>query len=53
MEVTFNIKDFRALLTVCESLKCDVKLFFHSPGRPLVAEAYFENETFHVSARFT
>lgn len=40
-EVTFNIKDFRAMLSLCEALSCDIRIFFLNPGHPLVVEAYF------------
>lgn len=40
-DVTFNLKDFKAMLSLCESLGTHIRLWFDSPGNPLVAEPCF------------
>ncbi|KAL4452547.1 hypothetical protein ABPG75_008209 [Micractinium tetrahymenae] len=40
-DVTFNLKDFKAMLSLCENLGTHVRLWFDSPGNPLVAEPSF------------
>ncbi|EFN51476.1 hypothetical protein CHLNCDRAFT_140230 [Chlorella variabilis] len=42
-DVTFNMKDFKAILSLCENLGTHIKLCFDSPGNPLVAEPHFPN----------
>ena len=37
-DVTFNLKDFKHMLALAESLQCDVALHFECPGSPLVVE---------------
>ena len=39
--MTVNLKDFKAMLGLCESLGTHIKLSFDSPGNPLVAEPHF------------
>lgn len=41
--MTFNMKDFKAILSLCENLGTHIKLCFDSPGNPLVAEPHFPN----------
>lgn len=40
-DVTFNLKDFKAMLSLCENLGTHIRLWFDSPGNPLVAEPCF------------
>ncbi|KAI3432588.1 hypothetical protein D9Q98_004136 [Chlorella vulgaris] len=40
-DVTVNLKDFKAMLSLCENLGTHIKLCFDSPGNPLVAEPHF------------
>ncbi len=42
-DVTFNLRDFKAALALCEALHADVAIRFGQPGSPLVVEP-------HVSA---
>lgn len=35
-DVTFNLKDFRAMLQLCDGLRADICLRFDSAGDPLV-----------------
>ena len=44
VEVIFNVKDLRAMLSLCDAMGADVQLFFCSPGHPLVAEACFRGQ---------
>ena len=41
VQIIFNLKDFRAMLTLCEALDCDVRLLFQGAGHPLLVEAHF------------
>jgi hypothetical protein len=49
--VTINLKDFKAVLGLCEALGAHLKLCFDSPGSPLVAEPLFPHA--HGQARRT
>ncbi len=40
-DVTFNLKAFKAMLSLCENLGTHIRLWFDSPGNPLVAEPCF------------
>ncbi|GAB4818714.1 hypothetical protein N2152v2_005760 [Parachlorella kessleri] len=40
-DVTFNLKDFKAMLSLCENLNSNVMLRFEGPGQPLVVEPHF------------
>ncbi|GIL92701.1 hypothetical protein Vretifemale_20210 [Volvox reticuliferus] len=40
-DVTFNVKDFRAMTTLCTALGADVALRFEAAGAPLVVEPHF------------
>lgn len=40
-DVTFNVKDFRHMLSMCESLGASVAIRFDQPGAPLVVEPHF------------
>ncbi|PRW61626.1 Cell cycle checkpoint control RAD9A [Chlorella sorokiniana] len=40
-DVTINLKDFKAMLGLCENLGVQIRLWFDSPGNPLVAEPHF------------
>lgn len=46
-DVTFNVKDFRHMLSMCESLGAGVAIRFDQPGAPLVVEPQFRGT--HVS----
>ncbi|KAK9836039.1 hypothetical protein WJX81_008024 [Elliptochloris bilobata] len=39
-DVTFNLRDFKAMLTLCEALNADVAIRFGQPGSPLVVEPH-------------
>ena len=39
--MTINLKDFKAMLSLCEALGTGVRLWFDGPGNPLVAEPCF------------
>ena len=40
-DVTFNVKDFRHMLSMCESLGASVAIRFDQPGAPLLVEPQF------------
>ena len=37
------------MLSLCESLDCDLKMLFRGPGSPVLAEAYLGPLSNHVS----
>ncbi|KAK9805902.1 hypothetical protein WJX73_003364 [Symbiochloris irregularis] len=39
-DVTFNLKDFKAMLSLCEALGSNVELRFEAPGNPLVVRPH-------------
>ena len=39
--MTFNLKDFKAMLGLCDHLGSNVMLRFEGPGLPLVVEPHF------------
>ncbi|KAK9828366.1 hypothetical protein WJX74_011041 [Apatococcus lobatus] len=39
-DVTFNLKDFKTMLSFCEMLQCNVALHFDAAGAPLVVEPH-------------
>ena len=41
-DVTFNVKDFRHMLSMCESLGASVAIRFDQPGAPLLVEPQFQ-----------
>lgn len=47
-DVTFNLKDFKHMLSMCESLGASVAIRFDQPGAPLVVEPHFRGN--HVSS---
>jgi hypothetical protein len=49
--VTVNLKDFKAMMGLCESLGTHIKLSFDSPGNPLVAEPHFAHAHGHGQVR--
>ena len=49
--MTVNLKDFKAMLGLCESLGTHIKLSFDSPGNPLVAEPHFVHAHGHGQVR--
>ncbi|GIL92700.1 hypothetical protein Vretifemale_20210 [Volvox reticuliferus] len=52
-DVTFNVKDFRAMTTLCTALGADVALRFEAAGAPLVVEPHFRGLLWviHVTRR--
>ena len=48
-DVTINLKDLKAILSLCENLGTNMKLCFDSPGNPLVAEPHFPQIQAQVS----
>lgn len=42
-DVTFNLKDFKQMLSLCESLNASVAIRFDQPGSPLVVEPVFRD----------
>lgn len=48
--MTVNLKDFKAMLTLCEALGAQLRLWFDSPGNPLVAEPLFPNAAGQASS---
>lgn len=39
--MTVNLKDFKAMLGLCENLGAQLRLWFDGPGNPLVVEPHF------------
>lgn len=39
-DVTFNLKDLRVMLALCEAMNANIALRFEQPGAPLLAEPY-------------
>ncbi|GAX84589.1 hypothetical protein CEUSTIGMA_g12010.t1 [Chlamydomonas eustigma] len=39
-DVTFNLKDFRAMVSLCEFQHSNVAVWFHKPGLPLIVEPH-------------
>lgn len=42
-DVTFNLKDFKAVLVLCEGLGANVAICFDQPGSPLLVEPLFHS----------
>ena len=42
-DVTFNLKDFKALLVLCEGLGANVAICFDQPGSPLLVHPVFHS----------
>eukprot|EP00884_Botryococcus_braunii_P012178 jgi/Botrbrau1/20961/Bobra.0135s0079.1 len=40
-DVTFNLKDLRCMLALCEAMQADVTIRFDRPGQPLLVEPVF------------
>ena len=49
-DVTFNLRDFKAMLTLCEALNADVAIRFGQPGSPLVVEPHLPAQAAQVVA---
>lgn len=49
-DATFNVRDLRALLGLCEAMGAEVALRFERPGTPLLAEPHFGGEQVGGSA---
>ena len=47
-DVTFNVKDLKALVQLCEAMAANVLIRFQGPGMPLVAEPHFGASNTHV-----
>ena len=47
-DVTFNLRDFKAMLTLCEALNADVAIRFGQPGSPLVVEPHLPAQAAQV-----
>ena len=39
-DVTFNLKDFKAMLSLCEGLNANVSVSFEAPGSPVVVKPH-------------
>ena len=50
-DVTFNVKDFRHMLSMCESLGASVAIRFDQPGAPLVVEPHFRGTYVRLTYR--
>ena len=46
--MTFNLRDFRVMLGLCEALQTNIRLSFEAPGAPLVAEPDYGDAAFMV-----
>ncbi|CAL8471520.1 g11062 [Coccomyxa elongata] len=42
-DVTFNLKDFKAMLVLCEGLGANVTICFEQPGAPLLVQPLFHS----------
>ena len=42
-DVTFNLKDFKAVLVLCEGLGTNVAICFDQPGSPLLVQPVFHS----------
>ena len=42
-DVTFNLKDFKAMLVLCEALGANVTICFDQPGNPLLVQPLFHS----------
>ncbi len=52
VEIIFNIKDFKAMLTLSETIQTNIELSFNEPSQPLVVVSHFMNGYGgHVKAR--
>lgn len=49
-DVTFNLKDFKQMLSLCESLNASVAIRFDQPGSPLVVEPLFRDPNVRTQA---
>lgn len=50
-DVTFNLKDFKAMLSLCEALSSNVAIRFDGPGNPLVVKPH--NRGTHAQVMLT
>ncbi len=48
-DVTFNLRDFRAMLSLCEGLRANVAIRFDAPGQPLVVGPHLRGNEAPVS----
>ncbi len=42
-DVTFNLKDFKAMLVLCEGLGANITICFDQPGAPLLVQPLFHS----------
>lgn len=42
IDVTFNVKDFRCMVQLCEAMPANMVLRFEAPGAPLVVEPHLD-----------
>lgn len=42
-DVTFNLKDFKAMLVLCEGMGANVTICFDQPGSPLLVQPLFHS----------
>ena len=49
-DVTFNLKDFKAMLSLCEAMHADVAIHFDTPGQPLVVGPHLSHADSSVRA---
>jgi len=52
-DVTFNLKDFKAVLVLCEGLGTNVAICFDQPGSPLLVQPVFHSSNPLVHGRLT
>ena len=50
-DVTFNLKDFKAVLVLCEGLGTNVAISFDQPGSPLLVQPVFHSSNALVRCR--
>ena len=47
-DVTFNLKDFRAMLALCEGLNANMSVSFEAPGSPVVVKPHVARQQVRV-----
>lgn len=51
-DVTFNLKDFKAMLSLCEAMSSNVAIRFDTPGNPLVVKPHLRGTQAQVGGSF-
>ena len=51
-DVTFNLKDFKAMLSLCEAMSANVAIRFETPGNPLVVKPHLRGTHAQVWRQF-